>query len=208
MSEALRLVVYDATQRFKKPLGLGLSWTLGGPLYRALGRVDAWFGATDFASAFDWLARYPGGREIGEIQYWGHGKWGRVFLARDALDLRIASARHPLRPKLDAVRERLAPDALIWFRTCETLGARAGRDFAAAVADYSGARIAGHTYVIGYFQSGLHELSPGAAPHWPESEGLARGSAEEPLLALNSAPNEPHTITCLTGRIPAESRRA
>jgi hypothetical protein len=112
-----------------------------------------------------------------------------------------------LRPKLDAVRERLTQDALIWFRTCETLGAQPGQDFAAALADYSGARVAGHTFVIGYFQSGLHELSPGVAPHWLASEGLARGTAENPLLARLSGPHEPHTITCFTGQIPAEARR-
>jgi hypothetical protein len=207
MSDALRLVVYDATQRFKKPLGLGLSWTLGGPLYRALGRVDAAFGASSFASALDWLARYEDHRPISEVQYWGHGKWGRVFLGRETLDRAALQPQHPLRPKLDALRERLTPNALLWFRTCETLGAQPGQDFAAALADYSGARIAGHTFVIGYFQSGLHELAPGMPPHWPANEGLARGTAESPLLARTSGPHEPHTITCFTGQIPAESRR-
>ena len=93
-------------------------------------------------------------------------------------------------------------DALLWFRTCETLGARPGQDFAAALADATGARIAGHTFVIGFYQSGLHCLRPGVAPHWSDSEGLARGSATQPELALTSAPNAPNTITCLSGKIP------
>lgn len=206
MSEALRLVIYDATQRFRKPAGLGLSWTLGAPLYRALGRVDKSFGARSFASALDFLARYEESRPIGEIQYWGHGKWGRVFIDRECLDRSALGPAHALRPRLDAVRARLAPGALIWFRTCETLGARPGQDFAAALADYSGATVAGHTFVIGFFQSGLHALAPGAAPHWSATEGLSRGTAENPVLARNSSPDEPNTITCLTGQLPAEAR--
>jgi hypothetical protein len=96
----------------------------------------------------------------------------------------------------------LAPDALLWFRTCETLGAHAGQDFAAALTDATGARVAGHTFVIGFFQSGLHCLRPGVAPHWSAEEGLAQGSAERPQSALPSTPDAPNTITCLTGAIP------
>ena len=40
---------------------------------------------------------------------------------------------------LCALRERLAPNALVWFRTCETFGASAGHDFARAWTDFSGA---------------------------------------------------------------------
>ena len=40
MAEALRLVVYDATQRQRPPKALGLSWQYGTLLYRALGRVE------------------------------------------------------------------------------------------------------------------------------------------------------------------------
>ena len=58
MAEALRLVVYDATQRQRRPRALGLSWQYGTHLYRALGRVDAAHGARSFADAFTWLKRY------------------------------------------------------------------------------------------------------------------------------------------------------
>lgn len=143
-------------------------------------------------------------RPIGEIQFWGHGRWGRVLIERESFDRSALAASHRLRPKLDALRERLAPDALIWFRTCETLGARAGHDFARALADFTGARVAGHTFVIGYFQSGLHALSPGNAPSWEPTEGLALGTAENPERALGSGPLRPNTITCFTGELPAD----
>jgi hypothetical protein len=197
-------MVYDATQRARKPAGLGLAWQAGSYLYRGLGRLDAAFGAESFESGLDWLASYEPGAAVSEVQFWGHGKWGRIFIDREALDRSALRDGHPLRPRLDALRERLDRDALIWFRTCETLGARPGQDFAAALSDFSGARVAGHTFVIGFFQSGLQLLQPGNAPHWSPSEGLARGTPERPELALGSGPDRPNTITALTGRIPAE----
>ena len=207
VSQALRLVLFDATQRGRKPRALGLSWQLGATLYRGLGRIDAAYGARSFADAFHWLANYEPERAIAELQYWGHGKWGRLFIDRECLDRSALNPNHALRPHLDALRERLAPNALLWFRTCETLGAQPGHDFASALSDFSGATIAGHTFVIGFFQSGLHALAPGATPHWSKTEGLARGTPEDPMQAHSSGPQRPNTITCLTGEIPAESRR-
>jgi len=202
MTDGLRLVVYDATQRQRRPKALGLSWQYGTLLYRALGRVDAAYGANSFADALAWLARHESSRPIGEVQFWGHGRWGRIFIANEQLDRSVLGSGHDHHVAFQAVRERLRPDALLWFRTCETLGARAGQDFAAALGDATGARVAGHTYIINFFQSGLHCLRPGATPHWSATEGLARGDAEQPEQALTSAPSAPNTITCLAGEIP------
>lgn len=202
MPAGLRLIVYDATQRARPPKLLGLSWQYGTHLYRALGRVDAAHGARGFASALEWLEKYEPTRPIAELQFWGHGKWGQIFIDRESLDRSVLSPTHRHHAAFQAVRERLAPDALLWFRTCETLGARRGQDFASALADATGARIAGHTFVIGFFQSGLHCLRPGTTPQWLATEGLARGSAEFPETALASSPTAPNTITCLDGEIP------
>ena len=202
MADALRLVVYDATQRQRRPRALGLSWQYGTHLYRALGRVDAAHGARSFADAFAWLKQHQPTRPISELQFWGHGKWGRIFIDRETLDRRLLAPGHEHHAAFRALRERLTPDALLWFRTCETLGARAGQDFAAALAEATGARVAGHTFVIGFFQSGLHCLRPGTQPEWSATEGLASGSAEQPETALPSSPDAPNTVTCLTGEIP------
>jgi hypothetical protein len=202
MADGLRLVVYDATQRQRRPKALGLSWQYGTHLYRALGRVDAAYGARTFADAFTWLARHEAAQLIQEVQFWGHGKWGRIFIDREALDRGVLAPQHALHRSFQAVRERLSPDALLWFRTCETLGAHVGQDFGAALADATGARVAGHTFVIGFFQSGLHCARPGVRPSWSATEGLAKGSAEQPESALNSGPDAPNTVTCLTGQIP------
>ncbi len=205
MAEGLRLVVYDATQKHRKPRALGYSWQCGAQLYRGLGRVDETYGATSFADALGWLGSYAAGEPIAELQFWGHGKWGRVYIEREPLDRELLSRHHRHHDAFARFRARLAPDALLWFRTCETLGARAGHDFAAALADATGARVAGHTYVIGYYQSGLRCLAPGKRPHWSETEGLARGTGRAPPLALSSSPSAPSTIPCVTGRVPPEA---
>lgn len=198
----LRLVVYDRTQRERPPRALGLAWQAGTHLYRGLGRIDAAYGARSFDDAFDWLACHAPDRPIAELQFWGHGKWGRILIHGESLDRRALSPTHRLEFGLAAFRERLVPGALVWFRTCETLGANSGQDFARALGDYLGARIAGHTFVIGYFQSGLHTLAPGAAPDWLPAEGLSRGTPEAPEAALTSGPRQPNTVTCWDGRIP------
>jgi hypothetical protein len=200
----LRLVVFDATQQKRPPRALGYSWRYGTQLYGALGRHDGAFGARDFAEAFAWLNGYQPEQQIQELQFWGHGKWGQILIDRQPLGRELFEPSHALNPAFQGFRERLAPDALIWFRTCETLGAQPGQDFASALSDVTGARVAGHTFVIGFFQSGLHCLRPGMAAHWSSSEGIARGSPEAPEAAHGSSPWAPNTITCLTGAIPVD----
>jgi hypothetical protein len=202
VSKPLRLLVYDATQRTRPPRALGLSWQVGSYLYRGLGHIDAALGARSFEEAFAWLATHERERPIAELQFWGHGKWGRALIDRESLDRRALSRGHPLHGGLSAFRERLSDDALVWFRTCETLGAEPGHTFASALSDFLGASVAGHTFVIGFFQSGLHRLRPGVKPNWSAAEGLSRGTAERPEAAFSSGPRQPNTITCLTGRIP------
>ena len=201
-SEPLRLVVYDVTQRGRPPRALGLAWQAGALLYRGLGRIHAAFPARDWSSAFDWLETHEVDRRIEELQFWGHGKWGRALIRDESLDQRALERGHPLERHLAALRERLTPSALVWFRTCETLGASPGQDFARALGDYLGARVAGHTFVIGYYQSGLHSLAPGMAPSWSREEGLRAGTPERPERAHGSGPTKPNTVTCLHGTIP------
>jgi hypothetical protein len=196
-------VVYDATQRSRPPRALGLCWQLGTHLYRSLGRIDAAYGARTWKDALSWLERHAPDRSIGEVQFWGHGKWGRALIASESLERKSLSPEHPLGTRLTALRDRLGPNARVWFRTCETLGARPGQDFARALGERLGATIAGHTFIIGYFQSGLHTLAPGTSPRWSPREGLSDGTEEEPRAAFSSGPGRPNTITCLTGDVPA-----
>lgn len=212
----LRLLIFDHTCRrlaLHRKKGawrpavespLTFSWMAGNVLYRAMGRLDHAKAITSWEEALDWLAEVEPERPIDEIQYWGHGKWGEVRVDREVMDEGILDALHPLHDKLCRVRERLSgPDALWWFRTCETFGAHKGHAFAKAWSSFMNCRAAGHTFIIGPWQSGLHQLRPGEEPTWSPTEGLAEGnSPERPREALWSRPWHPNTISCLGGAIP------
>lgn len=183
--------------------GLSHAWGAGQHLYRGLGRLDAGFGAASWDQALGWLASHGGDAPIAEIQFWGHGRWGDARIAGQVLDRTALQPGHPLHAALVRVRARMLPGeaGLWWFRTCETFGTAAGHAFATAWTRFFGCRAAGHTYVIGFWQSGLHALMPGAPPHWPVDEGLRTGG--DSTLAAVSRPGAPNTITCLHGRVPA-----
>ena len=197
-------MIYDDTCRGKPALpGLTHSWIAGGLLYGGLGKLDAWKGCRSWAEALDWLSRVQPDREIGEIQFWGHGKWGRAMIDRDRLDVSTLSPHSNLFHPLLNVRARMTgPDAVWWFRTCETFGANIGHEFARAWTDTLECRAAGHTYIIGPWQSGLHALSPGAPIDWEPEEGLEQGTVDEPQKAFWSTRTAPNTISCLHGDIP------
>ncbi|MHB8876627.1 MAG: hypothetical protein ACYC8T_23270 [Myxococcaceae bacterium] len=197
---ALRLMVYDKTRSAGR--GLTLSWRVGGWLYGALDRFDGWTGAKSWDEALDWLASFRAPARIEEIQFWGHGNWGNVKLGGVPLDVRALEPSHRWHPRLAAIRSRLVPGgaALWWFRTCETFGRAEGQAFAASWVRFFGCRAAGHTYVIGPLQSGLHVLAPGQTPAWPLDEGLPHGGAVG--RARRSMPGSPNTVSFLSGKIP------
>lgn len=200
-STPLRLMVYDRTC-VKRAVGLSTAWSAGSILYRGLGRIDATLGVRSWEEALNWLATYEPSREVSEIQYWGHGRWGRVLVDEDVFDASMLRPSHRLSASVLAVRERLVPDALVWLRTCEAFGASVGQDFAEQLADRLGVRVAGHTFIIGAVQSGLRALAPGCRPRWSNVEGLAEGTADAPVRAHASGPRHPRTITCFSNEVP------
>jgi hypothetical protein len=181
----MRVIVFDRTCVQTRG-HLSPVWACGARIYRALGRIDAVRGVASWDEALAWIESLE--QPIRELQYWGHGKWGCAFVERG---------------ELDGLREKLAPGSLVWFRTCETLGASCGIAFAERLADFLGARVAGHTYVIGFHQSGLHAIDPGSRATWLATEGLEEGDGDAPRRAKSSRPWAPNTITCLHGEIPA-----
>lgn len=205
----LRLMIYDATCRGRPWFwGLTHSWIVGGWWYRLRGCIDGYRGVRSWSEALDWLASVEPGRPIEEIQFWGHGKWGCARVDGEALDVEALSEGHRHRPKLEAVADRMDPgEGLWWFRTCETVGCRAGHEFARRWSRFFNCRVAGHTYIIGPWQSGLHCIGPGEQPDWPLNEGLAEGTPDNPKTAQWSGPFEPNTITCLHNDHPELRRR-
>ncbi|MBX3227682.1 MAG: DUF4347 domain-containing protein [Labilithrix sp.] len=198
---ALRLIVYDRTCT-RWGVGLSTAWAAGARLYHRLDRHDAAYGATSWADALAWIASYEPSRSIAEVQYWGHGKWGRVLAGDDRLDRATFEGAHAR--AFASIRERLLPDggSLLWLRTCEAFGGDAGHDFARCLADGLGARVAGHTFIIGVLQSGLRTLAPGMRPAWRATEGIAEGTPAKPLRAHESSALSPRTVHCLTNVVP------
>lgn len=192
----MRLVVYDKTC-VRARGRLSPVWAAGAKLFRGLGRIDDAHGVASWDEAFAWLSSRKA--PISELQYWGHGKWGSALVDEESFD--VATLKHR-RAQLEALRERLAPGALVWFRTCETFGAAAGHELAQRLADFLGARVAGHTYIIGFHQSGLHGIAPGVRPDWPADEGLIEGTPDAPVRAKWSRPWAPRTVTALSAQVP------
>lgn len=203
-TKPLRLLFYDDTCRTSRyGVGLTHSWITGARFYHATGKFDATMGVRSWAEALRWLATYRAEEPIAEIQYWGHGKWGQLFIDRATIDATVLRPGHEHHRHLEQIRERLVgPEALWWFRTCETFGAERGHDFAQRWTEFFGCDAAGHTYIIGPLQSGLHALSPGKSPRWSAVEGIAEGTPEAPQKALWSVPGAPRTISCLRATLP------
>jgi hypothetical protein len=196
----LRLMLYDRTCRGRGPLlGLSHAWSFGGVLYKLLGRIDAWYGAATWAEGLDWLIAASAQRPIAEIQFWGHGEWGGLWIEEELLTATALEPGNAMHERLVTLKSRLAGrDSLWWFRSCDVFGTDAGHDFARKWTRFFDCRAAGHTYTINFLQSGLHELAPGDEPDWPEDEGVVKGlthASESKLFA-------PRTITCLHNSIP------
>jgi hypothetical protein len=115
-------------------------------------------------------------------------------MGEDRLD--AALLRGALRDDCNALASALAPGALVWLRCCSAFGNQAGHDFAARLAERLRVRVAGHTFIIGFWQSGAHSLAPGATPHWNVGEGVDRAGAKV------STADAPNTLTCLRLRLP------
>ncbi len=202
----LRLMVYDRTCRGSKMLpGLSHAWGSGGALFRMLRRFDAYQGVDSWEDGLRFLVAQQPDRPIAQVQFWGHGKWGSARVAGRALGRRALQPRDDLHAPLRDIADRmLAGDqGLWWWRTCETFGANEGQAFARELAEFLGCRVAGHTYIIGHVQSGLHSLLPGQVPHWAPDEGIREGSPDAPVSAHWSKIWRPKTITFLRDTVPA-----
>ena len=173
-------------------IGLTHSWTAGGRLYRKLRRVDHSQGFRAWHKLLGWLIDYEPEQKISEIQYWGHGGPGAVWLDGEALTAADNSAYEPI---LKQIAGRLTDDALIWFRTCSTFAGDEGKEFARVWAQKMDCRIAAHVHNIGLFHSGLYTLGPGETAAWPS--GLKGGKT------TRSGHKKKNTITCLHGRFPS-----
>ena len=216
-SRPLRLVVFDATDTRRRTLpartadgsagtspGLTPIWRAGAFLHCLARAADGRLAASSWGEALSWVARtsHERGRKVGSVQVWGHGGWGWMQLGETRLDQSALRPGHALAPAIDALCDCLAgPEALFWLRCCSAFGHTTGRHFARELAARLGAKVAGHTYIIGGLQSGTHSLRPGEEPGWDPREGV-RYQGGEAIAALWSAADAPNTISCFSIGLP------
>ena len=175
----MKIAIYDAAE--KSPVGL--SWALGARLFKLLGYFKHVIPAHNWSDALRDAIALSVKTPVTEIQFWGHGSPGGVYVAGEPLE---AHATHRL--LLTELQHVLAPDAFVWFRTCASFAGASGRTFAVAVVSKMKCRVAGSTFNIGFpWHSGQHSLRPGETPYWGASEGL--NLKNEPLGSRRSAPN-------------------
>src|SRR5437773_10523361 len=74
----LRLILFDRTCVNRAGLGLSRAWSTGSRMYSLLRRSDGAHGARSFADCLAWLSTFRASEPIRELQFWGHGKWGRI----------------------------------------------------------------------------------------------------------------------------------
>jgi len=202
MTKPLRVMLFDRSCRGRGLLpGLSHAWSAGGVLYRALARIDASFGAGSWAEGLDWLLDVSRTRPISQIQFWGHGEWGGVWIDEELLTAAALEPGHYLHDRLAMLKQRLVPhESLWWFRSCDVFGTDEGHAFARSWTRFFDCRAAGHTRQIMVFQSGLHVLGPSEEPTWPRDEGVVDGlwhGDESSMFA-------PRTISCLQNKVPEE----
>lgn len=186
--------------------GLSPIWHAGTLLHRLTFAADASLGATSWPEALAWAADVARerGRPIGSLQIWGHGGWGSMAIGATALDRAALREGHALAAPLDAFKAALAgPESIFWLRCCSAFGHSTGQRFAEALAVRLGCRVAGHTHIIGVFQSGTHSLRPGEKAAWDEGEGVRKAGGQA-VSALTSTPVAPNTVSCLALGLPEE----
>ena len=184
------------------PYGLTYSWLTGGRFYRMLGRIDNCKGFLNWADALEWLATFGGDRKIGEIQFWGHGSPGKVWMVEGRETLKADAFDGEHREALISIRKRMTPDAHIWFRCCNVFTGDAGHDFARSWSSFFERRIIAHTFIINVWHAGLHNAWPNRAPHWPKMEGIIEGTSARPKKLATSSYGSPCRTWFLGNNVP------
>lgn len=175
--------------------GMERSWFANGSLYRSLRTLDAAEGFSTWEEALVWLSTYGSGSRLAEVQFWGHGGPGHAWMNGKVLTSQSFFGHYG--PILRRIVHRLLPSSTVWFRTSGTFAGEAGHKFSQVWAKSLDCRVAGHTFDLGFFQSGLHIVTPNDVPQWPMTEGIAEGTAAKPITLRKSMPWCVNTLTCL-----------
>jgi hypothetical protein len=202
----MTLLVYDKTCTRWWGL-LRWTWVLGTWLYVFFGRAQARYGAESWDDALDWLISQAKPQlPIHEIQFWGHGSPGRAVIGTTFLGVGTSFALRS--PRLAHLGSMMAANGHFWFRTCSTFAGDNGQRLARMMAMALQRRVAGHTFIIWKWHSGLrvvqapNEQKPIPNIPWDPSEGILRGTPALPLQMAYGKLTSPRTISCWRTRIP------
>lgn len=183
----MRVTIYDKNPGVGiNQWGLKVSWFLGCWIQKLFGAVDAYYGASSWEDAMNWLSMQKA--TLMSVQYWGHGSPGVIWLAQKAI---------PLDQFISVLKPKVVPGSVLWWRVCSAFQGLKGFAFSKKLADGLNCTVAGHTRIIGPVQGGLHTRQPNTEPSWPVTDAeLPKSWWPESLRWGNN------TIICLTTKIP------
>ncbi len=200
-----RLMIYDNSS-LKDALApsdyLATSWKLGSSLYKTFRMLDKVKGVSSWEKAIDWLIEETKTEPASMIQFWGHGYPGYALIGHEFLSAYTFDNK-VMGEKLRTLGKQLVPETVFWFRTCGTIAGRDGHEFAERFSSEMNCTVAGHTYLIGLWQSGLHTLQAWDKANWPITEGINK-KADGTISLKASHPFAQNTITCLSGNLPVK----
>jgi len=182
----MRLILSDATR--KKSL-LDEGWMFGSLWSWLWEGADGVLGAISWEEAIRWFISRGMVHKITEIEIWGHGSPGEVWINSERLTDHLDDFYD--------IEPFLAPECLIWFRTCAAFHGETGIKFAKELVEHMNCRFAGHTYNIGFpFHSGLHSIKHGQEVSWDAKEGFGKKGRKW------SGMFEPNTIRTFSTTVP------
>lgn len=193
--DTIRVMFYDKSKWAGEVLSS--TWFAGGRLYKTFRSLDFCIGVDCWEDAFDWLLSVEKDKKISMIQFWGHGSPGNIFINNEQINTGIIRKDNVYHERALKLKDRLSDDAVIWLRSCGVFAGPSGHYFAKRWAKFFDCTIAGHTFIVGPFQSGLHTIKPNEEPTWDLKEGFDKQGN-----LLISKLWSPNTIFCLRGDIP------
>ena len=184
-----RVIVYDDTSSdtLKVPDSL---WQYGTTLL-ALDRATHLLPVSSWDQLFHELDLIASKQLISEVQFWGHGSAGKVYIGGDVLDITFMQRSTAFRSFTARSPFMKNGTGLIWFRTCSTLAGDEGQHFARTLSAYflhQNVRIAGHTSLISDPHPWKH---PNLVVFDPVGKSWSHGGE---LLATDMSPDFLHPI--------------
>lgn len=205
--KGLNVIVYDNTETepdtiFEWPLqaqalihdeakrgSLTWWWKIGSILQMAKQNADIVIEAEDWEGALANVLDEANGKRINNLQFWGHGNAGRMYMNGVPVTVNnfsLTNKRNLIDDFLHELRLLLSPSSYVWFRGCSCFFGETGQRFALGARDFFNCNIVSHTYIIHALQSGTHILGPGDQISWTTSEG---GVTEETGMSKLGEPN-------------------